>query len=140
MSNWIYIDDIEVTDKVNTIHCDTRDFHCSVREDKIDLRDTRYPEITRVLHKDKYLIHQDEIKGFLKGLETITGGEGSWRMMNFKGIKAGYGWFKYIRMYRVKGDYFVVCDNINVPVDRSLMTKNNLIERVLLNHIDGTIR
>ena len=140
MSNWIYIDDIEVTDNINTIHCDTRDFHCSVREDKIDLMDTKHPEITRVLHKDKYLIHQDEIKGFLKGLETITGGKGSWRMMNFKGIKAGYGWFKYIRMYRVKEDYFVVCDNINVPVDRSLMTKDNLIERVLLNHIDGTIR
>ena len=76
MSNWIYIDDIEVTDKVNTIHCDTRDFHCSVREDKIDLRDARHPEITKVLHTDKYLIHQDEIKGFLKGLETITGGKG----------------------------------------------------------------
>ena len=91
-------------------------------------------------NEDKYLIRQDEIKGFLKGLETITGGEGSWRMMNFKGIKAGYGWFKYIRMYRVKGDYFVVCDNINVPVDRSLMTEDNLIERDLLNHIDGTIR
>ena len=74
MSNWIYIDDIEVTNNVNTIHCDTRDFHCSVREDKIELSDKKHPEITRVLHKDKYLIHQDEIKGFLKGLETITGG------------------------------------------------------------------
>ena len=134
MSNWIYIDDIEVTDKVNTIHCDTRDFHCAVREDKIDLRDARHPEITRVKHNNAYFIHQDEIKGFLKGLETITGGKGSWRMMNFKGIKAGYGWFKYIRMYRVKDDYFVVCDNVNVPVDRSLMTEENLIERDLLNH------
>ena len=49
MSNWIYIDDIEVTNNVNTIHCDTRDFHCSVREDKIELRDAKHPEITRVL-------------------------------------------------------------------------------------------
>ena len=52
MSNWIYIDDIEVTNNVNTIHCDTRDFHCSVREDKIDLSGTKHPEITRVLHKN----------------------------------------------------------------------------------------
>ena len=51
MSNWIYIDDIEVTNNVNTIHCDTRDFHCSVREDKIELSDAKYPEITRVLRK-----------------------------------------------------------------------------------------
>lgn len=49
MTDWIHIDDIEVTDKVNTIHCDTRDFHCSVREDKIDLRGAKYPEITKVL-------------------------------------------------------------------------------------------
>ena len=136
MGNWIYIDDIEVTDNVNTIHCDTRDFHCSVREDKIDLRDARHPEITRVLHKDKYLIHQDEIKGFLKGLETITDGNEIWRMMNFNGINACDGWLKYIRMYRVKGDYFVVCNNVNVPVDRSLMTEENFIERALLNHIE----
>ena len=134
MSNWIYIDDIEVTDKVNTIHCDTRDFHCSVREDSIDLRDARHPEITKVLHKDKHLIHQGGIKGFLKGLETITGGKGSWRMMNFRGIKTGCGWFKYIRAYRVKGDYFVVCDGDNIPVDRSLMTEENLIGGDLLNH------
>ena len=124
MSNWIYIDDIEVTDKVNTIHCDTRDFHCSVREDKIDLRDARHPEITKVLHKDKYLIHQDEIKGLLKGLETIADGNEIWRMMNFKGINAGYGWLKYIRMYRVKGDYFVVCNEVNVPMDRKSFIKS----------------
>ena len=99
MSNWVYIDAI----------CDAKDFHCSVREDKIDLSGAKHPEI--VLHKDEYLILQDEIKGSLKGLETITGGKGS-----------------------------VVCNNVNVPVDRSLMTKDNLIERVLLNHIDGTIR
>lgn len=132
MSDWIYIDDIEVTDKVNTIHCDTRDFHCSIREDKIDLRDARHPEITRVLHKDKYLIHQDEIKGFLKRLETITDGNEIWRMMNFNGINAGYGLLKYIRMYRVKGDYFVVCNKVNVPVDRSLMTEDNFTHIVEL--------
>ena len=134
MSNWIYIDDIEVTNNVNTIHCDTRDFHCSVREDKTDSSNERHLEITPVLHN--YLIHQNEIKGFLKNLETITGGKGSWRMMNFKEINAGYGWFKYIRMYRVNEDYFIVCDNVNVPVDRTLMTKDNLIEGDLLNHID----
>ena len=56
--------------------------------------------------------------------------------MNFNGINACDGWLKYIRMYRVKGDYFVVCNNVNVPVDRSLMTEENFIERALLNHIE----
>ena len=87
MSNCIYIDDIEVTNNVNAIHCATRDFHCSVREDKIELSNERHLEITHVLHN--YLIHQNEIKGFLKNLETITGGKGSGSMMNFKGINDG---------------------------------------------------
>lgn len=133
MSNWIYIDDIEVTDKVNTIHCDTRDFHCSVREDKIDLRDARHREITRVKHNKAYFIHQDEIKGFLKGLETITGGKGEWRRMAFK--HCGGWWFKYVRMYRIKGDYFVVCDQYNVPVMWELMKEENLKDKEYLNHI-----
>lgn len=132
MSDWIYIDDIEVTDKVNTIHCDTRDFHCSVREDKIDLRDAKHPEITRVKHNNAYFIHQDEIKGFLKGLETITGGKGEWRQMCFK--HCGGWWFKYVRMYRIKGDYFVVCDQDNVPVMWELMKAANLKEGEYLNH------
>ena len=135
MSNWIYIDDIEVTDKVNTIHCDTRDFHCSVREDKIDLRDARHPEITKVLHEDKYLIHQDAIKGFLKGLETITDGNEIWSMMNFNGINACDGWLKYIRMYRVKGDYFIVCDRNNIPVMWELMIEGNLVDNEYFNCI-----
>jgi hypothetical protein len=132
MSNWIYIDDIEVTDKVNTIHVDTRDFHCSVREDKIDLRDARHPEITRVKHNSAYFIHQDEIKGFLKGLETITGGKGEWRQMAFK--HCGGWWFKYVRMYRIKGEYFVVCDQDNVPVMWELMKAENLKDGEYLNH------
>ena len=131
MSNWIYIDDIEVTNNVNTIHCDTRDFHCSVLEDKIELRDAKHPEITRVLHKDKYLIHQDEIKGFLMSLETITGGKGEWRQMVFK--HCGGWWFKYVRMYRVKGDYFIVCDQDNAPVMWELMTEENLVDNEYFN-------
>lgn len=41
---WIYIDDIEITDAVNSIHVDTRDFHCNLLEEKIDLRDRRHPD------------------------------------------------------------------------------------------------
>lgn len=108
MSDWIYIDDIEVTDKVNTIHCDTRDFHCAVRKDKINLRDARHPEITRVKHNNAYFIYQDEIKGFLKRLETITGGKGEWRQMAFKhcGVnpKIAFGWFSKYKQSKDEED------------------------------------
>lgn len=133
MRNWTYIDDIDITDKVNTIHCDTRDFHCSVREEKIDLRDRRHPEITRSKHNKAYLIHQDKIKDFLKNTETITGGKGKWRMMTFKHVASW--WFKYIRMYRMDAEYFIVCESDNIPVMWELMTKENLKHPDLLNHI-----
>lgn len=72
---WIYVDDIEITDAVNSIHVDTRDFHCNLLEEKIDLRDRRHPEITRRKHNNAYMIKADKIKEWLKGLETLTGGK-----------------------------------------------------------------
>lgn len=135
MSSWIHIDDVEVTDKVNAIHCDTRDFCCLVKEETLDLRDSRHPEITKVKYKEEYLIRQDEIKPFLQRLETITGGKGSWRFMNFKGVNTRLGWFKYIRIYRVRKDLFVVCEGSDLPVVWSMMSEENLIEKHLLNHI-----
>ena len=68
---WIYIDDIEITDAVNSIHVDTRDFHCNLLEEKIDLRDRRHPEITRCKHNNAYMIKADKIKEWLKDLKDV---------------------------------------------------------------------
>jgi len=138
-NGWIYIDEIEVDNTVNTIHCDTRDFHCTLRDDMIDLKDAKHPEITRVLHNPDYLIDESEIKDFIKNTETITGGKGSWRCMNFNGIKTSNGWFKYIRMYRIKSGStkFVVCEGGNLPVKWRDMTSNNLIGGDVLNFMEN---
>ena len=127
---WDYIDEVEINSDVNQIHVGTRDFHCLLREEHLDLRDAKHPEITRVLHKKEYLIHESKIKEFIKSLETVTGGKGTWRMMNFDKISTLPGWFKYVRLYRVKDDYFVVCNRDNIPVNYSLMNSDNLAEDV----------
>lgn len=131
---WIYIDDIEITDAVNSIHVDTRDFHCNLLEEKIDLRDRRHPEITRCKHNNAYMIKADKIKEWLKGLETLTGGKGTWRLMSFRHTP-DRGWFKYIRLYRIKDDMFIVCESHNEPVMWELMKESNLIGKDLLNHM-----
>jgi hypothetical protein len=45
------------------------------------------------------------------------------------------GWFKYIRLYRIKGDMFIVCESHNEPVMWELMKESNLIGKDLLNHM-----
>ena len=123
---WTYIDEIVIGANANQIYVDTRDFYCLIKEERLDLRDSRQPQITRVLYRREFLLHESKVKGFIKNLETITGGKGSWRMMNFDKIPTKCGWFKYVRFYRVKGDYFVVCNDDNVPVIYSLMNSENL--------------
>ena len=124
--DWIYIDDIEITDTVNSIHVDTRDFHCLLLEEKIDLRDRCHREITRCKHSNAYMIKADKIKEWLKSLETLTGGKRTWRMMHFRHT-SDQGWFKYIRLYRIEGDMFIVCESHNKPVMWELMKESNLI-------------
>lgn len=45
MGDWEYIDDIKSLEGVNTLHCDTRDFHCMTRDENLDMRDGRNKEI-----------------------------------------------------------------------------------------------
>ena len=125
--DWVYIDDIEITDAVNSIHVDTRDFHCVLSDKKIDLRDRRYPEITRRKHDKAYTIKADEIKEWLRNLETMTGGRGTWRLISFSHVP-DRNWLKYIRLYRIKGDMFIVCEGHNEPVMLALINKSNLVK------------
>ena len=107
---WVYIDEISKDDVLctNQIHCDTRDFHCLFLSEKVDIRDRRQPRLTKVIHNNAYHLHQDDVLAFLKSFETASGGKGIWRFIS---LKSGYtGWFKYIRLVRVKDtEYFCMC-------------------------------
>lgn len=126
---WIYIDDFNVLDDTEQIHVDTRDFHVTQNNEVLDLKDGKHKELTKVFYKNDYLIDRDEIKSFIKSLETITGGKGSWRFMAFRTVSDPSGWFKYVRFYKVNrgknAGKFVVCSRENNPVKWREMTKEN---------------
>ena len=136
---WVYIDEISKEDVLcaNQIHCDTRGFHCLFLSEKVDIRDRRQPRLTKVIHNNVYHLHQDDVLAFLKSFETASGGKGIWRFIS---LKSGYtGWFKYIRLVRVKDtEYFFVCvkEDEFIPIKLSDANANNIVnDKNTLNFI-----
>ena len=119
--DWNYIDNVIIDDDTKQIHCDTRDFHCMLLTDKFTLKGN--PQITRNMHKTKFRIKRDEIIDFLKHLETISGGKSNWRMLSFK---THISWLKYIRIYHIQNDTFVVCNRDNKPIEWRTLTEENI--------------
>lgn len=123
MNTWAPIEELEITSNINSIHIDTRDFHCLLSEE----------ERTSAIKGQKYIIPINEIKIWLLDLERITGGKGEWRMLKFKNIDTN-GWLKYIRLYRNDEETFIVCDRESHSIDWKGMTESNL-EKEYLNFI-----
>ena len=127
---WVYIDEISKEDVLcaNQIHCDTRDFHCLLLSEKVDIRDRRQPQLKRVCHVKEYQLHQDDVLAFLKSFETASGGKGIWRFIS---LKSGYtNWFKYIRLVRIRdAEYFFVCvkEDEFIPIKLSDASANNIV-------------
>jgi hypothetical protein len=124
---WKHIGTFDITDDINVIHCDTRDFHCICETEPLDTKDGKHRDITRRYYNKDYQIKADKIIDWLKGLETMSGGENKWRMLCFDNVGCK-GWLKYIRMYRnpKNKDYFVVCNSYSVPITWEQCTEDNL--------------
>lgn len=130
--DWIYIDEINEIDykSLESIHCDTRDFYIllsknNAKSDEDVLKFKKVP--------DKFLINKEEVLSFLKNLETISGGRGEWRFLNFDNIDDKLGWLKYIRLYKYNDNQFIVCDSQSHAIEWKLCTKENLQSKYL-NH------
>ena len=125
-TNWTYIDNVIIDDDARQIHCDTRDFNCLTLDDKFELKGN--PQITRYIHMPKFRIKREEILTFLKHLEAISGGKSNWRMLSFK---THISWLKYIRIYHIQNDTFIVCDRCNKPIEWRTLTEENLQRQYL---------
>ena len=135
MDNWKHIGTFDITDDVNAIHCDTRDFHCICDSEELDIKDGNHREITKKFYDKEYQIKTDEIVPCLKSIETMSGGFSEWRMLCFDNVECE-GWLKYIRMYRNPKDknYFVVCNMRNIPITWKQCTEDNLHKENLCTH------
>lgn len=125
MSGWIEIQDAVMTDDIQQVHCDTRDFHAVFTADRYTESDVNTRPWWGVRHDPRFLISQNEVIPFLRKLEDMTGGRGEWRMMNFANVKTFCGWFKYVRLYRVSPTHFIVTDGF-VAANVSQMNERNL--------------
>lgn len=113
-AEWIYIDDVEVDENVQGIHCDTRGFDLLVVEEptSIEILDfvkdvKRKPQVYEQCLFDSW----EDIKTYLKELEQATGGKGEWRFITFdypyKGAKyLAQGWHKYFRFAKIEEGWF----------------------------------
>lgn len=133
--DWIYIDEINEIDykSLESIHCDTRDFYIllsknNAKSDKDVFKLLKFKKVP-----DKFLINKEEVLSFLKNLETISGGRGEWRFLNFDNIDDKLGWLKYIRLYKYNDNQFIVCDSQSHAIEWKLCTKENLQSKYL-NH------
>lgn len=130
MNEWIKIRDLVVTDDIQQVHCDTRDFCAFATSDSYDDNEKATLPWWSVRNDSRFLVAQDEIVQLLCRLEEMTGGEGEWRMMNFKNIKTKTGWFKYVRLYRVSPTHFIVTDG-TYAANISHFTESNLEKEFL---------
>lgn len=138
---WIPLEELKEKnlDEVNTIHVDTRDFHASVLEEKVDFNKDpdkvhSFDAVRKLLkHKSNSCkIKQSELVDWLVKLYEMSGGAGVWRHLSFRGMNEP--WFKYIRLYRLDKEYFLVCGQYNIPENPQMCTEKNLKKEYLCHH------
>ena len=129
---WKNLDDVLIDGTINQIHCDTRDFHCLVTTDMVDIKDGKNPDVRKALHRKDVVISEEDVISWLKSLREMTGGKARWRYISFKDVECD-GWLKYIRMYRhpKKNNLFIVCNRNSKPIQWQNCTKENLDEDML---------
>lgn len=137
MEDWIKIDEVEITPEINCIHCDTRTFHakCNIIEFK-KFENDKYYELTfnklidfldNTNHIDeKYLIDINDIIPFCQKLRDIKL-HSKELVLRFNGVEGCGFWLKYVRMYRINEEQFIVCNMDSKPIEWRLLSKDNVV-------------
>lgn len=132
--DWLPIEDIKEFDlnQCNILYCDTRDFHTIMHEDQVDSKKIDQLRSKGPKKFEKYKISQKEIITFLKVLKEKTGGTSDWRyLFNIK--DENQQWIKYIRMFRLDKDNFIVMANEKGLDWRDLLENIPVLEDLNVN-------
>lgn len=138
MEDWIKIDEVEITPEINCIHCDTRTFHaiCNIIEFK-KIENDKYYELTfnklidfldehRNNIDEKYLINVNDIIPFCQKLRDIKLYSKE-LVLRFNGVEGCGFWLKYVRMYRINEEQFIVCNMDSKPIEWRLLSKDDVV-------------
>lgn len=74
---------------------------------------------------EKYLININEIIPFLLNLREIKNYANE-PILRFNGVLGCGFWLKYVRMYKINDNQFIVCNSDCVPIEWRLLSKNNV--------------
>lgn len=137
MDKWVKIDEMEIIPEINCIHCDTRTFHavCNIIDFK-KIENDKYYELTfkKLIdfideHKnnidEKYLINVNDIIPFCQKLRDIKLYSKEF-VLRFNGVEGCGFWLKYVRMYRINEEQFIVCNMDSKPIEWRLLSKDNV--------------
>lgn len=138
MKDWIKIDEVEITPEINCIHCDTRTFHaiCNIIDFK-KIENDKYYELTfnklidfidehKNIIDEKYLINVNDIIPFYQKLRDIKLYSKEF-VLRFNGVEGCGFWLKYVRMYRINEEQFIVCNMDAKPIEWRLLSKDNVV-------------
>ena len=101
---WIAHNELDITDDIKSMHCDTRDFHVSLNSNS---------HSHHCSNKD-FMFTTEEVRKLLAELYKASGGKKArdWRFICFvdsKGDLYGGDWqFKYLRFFRVTKDEWIL--------------------------------
>ena len=127
--SWRIFDQVDFTDNsLNQFHVDTRDFHTSSSEDRMEMDISKLEK-----YGDRFFYKSEEIQPILQRLYKESGGKGNWRSLSLKGNNSDpvTGWLKYIRIHRTdKG--LVICNGDNRAIRRDMI--NREVEQEHLHH------
>lgn len=145
--DWTYIDEAEIAETVQTIHCDTRDFHILTVDEPVS---TELLDYTLDTKKKMEAFEQclfkdwDEIKAYLKKIEEASGGKGRWRFLSFDYPYKGshylaHGWHKYFRFAKLDEGWFAYTESGSnyYIIRKDFVNTDTLITDDRLNFIKG---
>lgn len=96
--SWIPLDEVIFDDTIEVLHCDTRDFGCSIG---------KYENEKPYQLTEGYVFTIEQVKEILFKLYNESGGNVEWRMLSFekdKNDRSGWDW-KYIRVFKTDKGY-----------------------------------
>ena len=122
-NSWIPFQEVDFNDKsILQYYIDTRDFHCKTNKEELTTLGDKinWDKISK--YPDRFYYTDGEVSFFLQRIFQESGGEGEWRYLVLD-IPKGENWnFKYIRIYRIIDNTFLICNKDSYAMNKEILT------------------
>lgn len=115
---WVFFEEIDWNDpKNNRFNVDTRDF-CS----GYLFSNEPHPDLETIEKYDRFFYTLEELKSILTKLFNESGGKAKWRCIEMvsKDERVIHWNLKYIRIFRIEEDKFLICNSKEKAIPKEL--------------------